>query len=191
MSYENAPQTKMLATHCMLCGKELCDAVSVEVGIGPICRKNAGYAEAANDDNRKAANKLIHTVACSKDTDARIAAMNSLMELGFVGVVKAMLKAVAPVKIAITDNGHPHGVGRLAVRTPYNPEVVSAMRNIPGRRWDGEGKVNTFPVSSKGQLWAMLQDHYAGRIGVGPKGIFRVAKGAQAVACKATLKAVA
>lgn len=187
MGYENAPQTHMLATHCIICDKELCDAVSVEVGIGPICRKKAGYGEAANDDNRKAANKHIHTVAVSKDTEQRIASMNALMDLGFEGVVKAMLKAVAKVKIAMTDENHPHGPGRLAIKTPYDYAAVAAMRNIPGRRWDGTNKVNTFPVSSKAKTWQLLQIHYAGAIGVGPKGIFevKVATAPKAVAYKA------
>ena len=190
MSYENAPQTHLLATHCMLCGKELCDAASVEAGIGPVCRKKAGYHEAVTEENRKAANKLIHTVAVSKDNDKRIEAMNELLGLGFQSVVKAMLKAVADVKIAITDENHPHGAGRLALKTPYDPAVVAAMRHIPGRRWDGTNKVNTFPASSKGATWKMLQEHYAGSIGVGPKGIFKVAKGAQASGGQ-VLKAVA
>jgi hypothetical protein len=180
MTYENAPQTKMMATHCMLCGRELCDAVSVEVGMGPVCRKRAGYHEVATDDNRQAANKLIHTVACSKDTDQRIAAMTELLDFGFIGVVQAMLAAVAEVKIAMTDATHPHGAGRLAVKSMYEPEVVKAFQTVPGRRWDRTNKINTFPVSSRHKLWTVLQTYYHGSIGVSPKGIFKVAKGAQA-----------
>lgn len=179
MSYENAPQTHMLATHCIICGKELCDAESVEAGIGPVCRKKTEYKAVCTEENRIAANKHIHTVACSKDTDERIASMNALLDLGFTGVVTAMLKAVADVKVAVTDDG------RYAVKTPYNPDVVYAMRNVPGRRWDKTNKVNTFPASSKGALWKVLQEHYDGSIGVGPKGIFKVAKPAQAIALKA------
>lgn len=173
MGYENAPQTALLATHCLICGKELCDAVSVEVGIGPVCRKNAGYKEGP-EENRKEANKRIHFVTVSKDTPERIKALNELMDLGFSGVVKAMLRAVATVKIAMTDESHPHGAGRYAVKTPYDPAVVSAMRHVPGRRWDKDGKVNTFPASSRQQLWQVLQIHHNGAIGVGPKGIFEV-----------------
>lgn len=192
MSYENAPQTALLATHCMLCGKELCDAVSVEVGIGPVCRKKAGYADGP-EESRKAANKLIHFVAVSKDNAQRIVAMNDLMGLGFAGVVKAMLRAVADVKISMTDESHPHGAGRLAVKTPYNPAAVVAMRNVPGRRWDGTNKINTFPVSSKNKLWQVLQIHNNGAIGVGPKGIFevKVATAPQAAPKTAAFKAVA
>lgn len=43
--YENAPAAAMLATHCC-CGRPLLDAVSVEAGIGPDCRKKHGFDEA-------------------------------------------------------------------------------------------------------------------------------------------------
>jgi hypothetical protein len=174
MSYENAPQTHLLATHCIICSRPLCDAESVEAGIGPICRKKTEYAAVCTDENRVAANKLIHTVSCSKDTDERISAMNALLDLGFTGVVQAMLKAIADVKIALTDETHAHGAGRYAVKTPYSPAVVNAMRTISGRRWDKQGKVNTFPQTSKVALFQMLCDSYEGSIAVGPKGIFKV-----------------
>ena len=43
MSYENAPATRMLATHCAACGRPLVDATSVETGMGPVCRERYGY----------------------------------------------------------------------------------------------------------------------------------------------------
>jgi hypothetical protein len=46
MSYESAPATKMLATQCACCGRPLVDAASIEAGMGPICRKQHGYAAA-------------------------------------------------------------------------------------------------------------------------------------------------
>lgn len=46
MSYETAPATKMLATFCACCARPLVDAVSVETGVGPDCRKTHGYATA-------------------------------------------------------------------------------------------------------------------------------------------------
>ena len=46
MSYESAPATAMLATHCAACGRPLLDADSVEAGLGPECRKRHGFAKA-------------------------------------------------------------------------------------------------------------------------------------------------
>ena len=166
MSYENAPQTHMLATHCCICSKELCDSASVEAGMGPHCRKKYGYTAAVTEANRKAANKLIHTLATSKDTEVRVGCLNTLMALGFQGVVQAVLKSLADVALTLDEQG------RYAVRTPYNPAVVEAMRSIPGRRWNKQAKINTFPQASKKELWALLQEHYHGGIGVGPKGVF-------------------
>lgn len=42
-SYTAAPACEMLATHCCVCGLPLLDALSVELGIGPICRKKYGF----------------------------------------------------------------------------------------------------------------------------------------------------
>lgn len=53
MGYENAPATKLLATHCCCCARPLVDAKSVELGIGPECRKRHGFAEAQEAPNWK------------------------------------------------------------------------------------------------------------------------------------------
>ena len=39
MTHELAAATRVLATTCCVCGRDLCDAKSVELGIGPVCRK--------------------------------------------------------------------------------------------------------------------------------------------------------
>lgn len=170
MSYENAPQTTMLATNCIICGKELCDARSVEIGLGPVCRRRAGYeadAQKISEDDRKKANKLIHTIAVSSDNETRVKGLVELKELGLDGVVKAILKSIATVVVAI-DNGN------LVVKTPYLPEVVPALRSVPGRRFDWDAKVNRFPLQSKGALYGVLKQHFSGSLAVGPRGIFVV-----------------
>lgn len=53
MGYENAPATKLLATHCCCCARPLVDAKSVELGIGPECRKRHGFTEAEVEPNWK------------------------------------------------------------------------------------------------------------------------------------------
>ena len=70
MSYLNAPATALIAVNCACCGKALVDAVSVSVGIGPICRAEylpADYDPAAH----KAANVLIHEAAAEGTTALR------------------------------------------------------------------------------------------------------------------------
>jgi hypothetical protein len=58
MSYESAPATKLLATHCACCSRPLVDAVSVETGIGPDCRKKHGYTQAQAEPNWEAVMQL-------------------------------------------------------------------------------------------------------------------------------------
>jgi hypothetical protein len=38
---------------------------------------------------------------------------------------------------------------RVAIATPYNRELVDAMKTVEGRRWDGANKVNTFPLEAE------------------------------------------
>lgn len=45
--YENAPATKFLATHCLICRKPLVDAESVERALGPCCARMHGYDNAS------------------------------------------------------------------------------------------------------------------------------------------------
>jgi hypothetical protein len=59
MSYENAPATKLLATHCACCARPLVDAVSVEAGVGPDCRKSHGYNEAQAEPDWDAVKALL------------------------------------------------------------------------------------------------------------------------------------
>lgn len=49
-TYENAPATLMLATHCCVCGRPLLDSDSVEMGIGPTCRGKTGFTAEPNWD---------------------------------------------------------------------------------------------------------------------------------------------
>ena len=63
MSHLNNPNTRRLATDCCVCGTALCDAKSVEMGIGPTCRKKTGFLavySAMSSRQQKAVNKLIH-----------------------------------------------------------------------------------------------------------------------------------
>jgi hypothetical protein len=68
-SYVNAPATKMLASHCAVCGRPLCDATSVELGIGPICRGKHGYDQADSDIDPTQALAVITALAATLDPE--------------------------------------------------------------------------------------------------------------------------
>jgi hypothetical protein len=190
MSYENAPATKMVATHCACCDRPLVDAKSVECGVGPVCREKHGFDIECNEEARAEANKLVYSIAVDRDGLQVVDACKRLFELGFTNLVVAILKRIAAVQVALTDDTHPHGAERLAVRTPYSVECVNRFRSIPGRRWDKESKLNTFPQASKGALWAALSELFAGQTGIGPKGPFIVGQ-KPAQAPQVAFKAVA
>jgi hypothetical protein len=56
---------------------------------------------------------------------------------------KALLQAGPPVfyNVTLADNGD-----KVVIDTPYNPDLVDAVRNLQGRSWDGGLKVNTADV---------------------------------------------
>lgn len=171
MSYENAPATKLLATHCAACGRPLVDALSVEIGMGPDCRKKYGYNEVvkglANDpaDRREQANRLVHRVAVHQDGLEAASAAAELRALGFERLADRLLERTAPVRVCVTDEG------RLEVRAPYNEMATDMFRRIPGRRWDRERKANLFPSAARVELWDALCIAYRGLVLLGPGGL--------------------
>ena len=112
-TYESAPSTILLATHCACCNRPLRDAVSVEAGMGPDCRDKHGYNEepacapdwatamreldgfvAIADVNptltpRKACNVLVHQAACQPRT-MRAPYVAAIAALGFTTLAKAL-----------------------------------------------------------------------------------------------------
>lgn len=170
MSYENAPATQMIATHCCVCNRPLVDSVSVELGIGPECRKKHGFNLEVSPEARLAANALVHKLAASWNTSSEMdlmAALKELQGLGFLQLAATIARRLAAVTVTEAD-------GVVTVDAAYSEKATAAFRKVPGRKWDATNKVNTFPESSKNILWGAIKHAYAGSIGVGPKGIFSI-----------------
>jgi len=169
MTYESAPATALLATQCCVCGRPLLDAKSVELGIGPICRKKHGYNIAdISDEARTAANGLVHRIAANGSTLESLADIAALLELGFdklAGKIEARMTS-----ITIKADG-----GVLSVKAPYDVDFVSAVKSIRGRRWNKETKTWGVPASERRALWNALKAYYPGVLAIGPKGAFQVA----------------
>ena len=171
MGYEDAPAAKMLATRCACCCKALLDAKSVEIGMGPSCRRKHGYDIACTNEERIAANKVVYEIALMAsnvlpETPVALkAATDALVGLGFTVLAARIMARVATVTVTETE-------GRLAVDTPYDPAIVDAFRRVAGRQWSKEKKVNTFPPAARLALWAVFQRFYPGKLGQGPKGLF-------------------
>jgi hypothetical protein len=200
MSYETAPATLMLATRCACCSRPLCDAVSVEAGVGPECRKRHGFDVAQGEpdwcaalvlldghvstadmhaaamagegeyDARAVVNLLVHRIACGPARRAD----------GAVMAITAAIRALGFITLAnkIVEHGggkvEVRAVGdRLAVTTPYNQAFVAALKAARvGARWDAASKVWTVPTdpSARKALWGALRSHYAGALLVSDTG---------------------
>jgi hypothetical protein len=194
-TYLSAPATTMLATNCACCGKALLDAVSVETGVGPDCRRKHGYEEAQGPSDMSAAafalidvwgdevleewtetertprqivNSLVHAVA-RLQTGPQIAPMiAAIAAMGFTTLAARIADRVGVVRIEVAEDG------ALVVRAPYNPDHVNRMRRVPGRKFirETKGGFDRVPASSKRDLWAALRASFAGLVAFGPKGAF-------------------
>ncbi|KKN79984.1 hypothetical protein LCGC14_0334920 [marine sediment metagenome] len=166
MSYENAPATRMLATQCAACARPLVDATSVETGMGPDCRKKYGVDD-LDPEARQQANKLVYQIAQDQDGATVLDCTARLRELGFGALAARIIKRLKIITVFRCDAG-------LVVKTPFDPNVVEAMREIPGRRWDKERKTNIFPATADRQVWGLLQRFYPGQTALGIHGAFTI-----------------
>jgi hypothetical protein len=165
MSYEQAPATKMLATHCIFCNRPLVDAASVEAGIGPVCRERVGYNEFVSDSVRKQANKLIHFIATNRKDPFLEVSLRELEDLGLTRLALKIEEALAEIKIEERDN-------KLWVEAPFLDSSLRDWRSIAGRFFDGQSKRNVVPSDQRKALYVLLTKHYKGCTAKGPKGLF-------------------
>lgn len=175
--YATTPACKMLATHCVVCGRPLLDSVSVTMGIGPECRK--GEDEGIGQEDRQLANKLVFEAALAAQSGhiskvleiAGRIADECDMEVLADKVRSRFTEASKTAKLVISVEGD-----MLRVATPFRRksarEFIDAWRGIPGRRFrDG---CNWVPQAQRPALWGLLKRFFPGEIGLGPKGVFRV-----------------
>ena len=174
--YTDSPACKMLNVRCVICGRLLVDAISIEAGLGPECRKeNDG---GIGSEVRGEANKIVHQAALAAGL-GRISevleAANKVESMGLVVLAGKMRRrfknAERQADIEIVESN-----GYYKVVTPYRRKdskaFINAWRKVPGRRW--ENGANVVPVESKTALWAVLRDFFGGNYAKGPKGIFKI-----------------
>jgi hypothetical protein len=171
MNYEMTPAAQLLATHCAACARPLVDAVSVEIGLGPTCRKKYGYDARASElegDARTEANRLVYAIAARQSGLEVAEAVVRLRALGFEKLADCITTRCETVRIV-------ERLGSLEISAPYNAEATIAWRSIKGRLFDRELKINVVPATEKRAVWDLLKKHYTGAIAIGPKGAFIVA----------------
>ena len=165
MSYESAPATKLLATHCIFCNRPLLDAASVEAGIGPVCREKVGYNDPVSDSDRKQANKLVHTIATNRQSPEVNRWITEIAMLGLERLSIRLKEALADIRIEQKED-------KLWIKAPYLEAALGDWRRIPGRLFDRGSKRNVVPSDQRVEVYRLLSRHYKGSTGLGPKGLF-------------------
>jgi len=165
MGYESLKSTQLLASHCAVCARPLRDAVSVELGIGPDCRRKHGYDSAITEENRAEANRLIYLIADAQTGIKAIDGARALKALGFTLLADRIVSRLCEVRIEQVED-------RFRVWGPYTENAVRELSSVPGRAWNREDKCNTFPVARKNALWGALKRAYPGYTLLIPSGDF-------------------
>jgi hypothetical protein len=192
--------TQLIGTrNCCRCGKDLTDAASLEVGIGPICRKldnallarliaanvpaalvtigtvvvsslpevtHATYANVladlaveGNDDWRKTAKRIEWILSWRTTEDNRNALVQTIEDLGYVGLAALISGDAATGKAVVTLEG-----GRLHLRGPRNRSGQAAIMGIPGRRFhsatDGVKASWSVPVAAGEAFRLVVAKHW-------------------------------
>lgn len=169
MGYENAPATAMLATHCAVCHRALLDAESVELGIGPECRKKYGFLVDVAPEARAEANKIVHAVAVGVTQgmapETLRAALATLSLLGFTVLSGKLAEGAAAVRVGVSPDG------RLSVVSPYVPAFSEDLKRECKARWDKENKAWLVGAAKREWLWTIIKRHFAGHLVMGTKGL--------------------
>lgn len=158
MSYENSLACKVLATACCVCGRPLVDSVSVEFGIGPICREKYGYNDPCSDADRKRANQLVWQAAVDQKITAEI--VQELLSLGFGRLAAKLAARIGDGSLEVTE-GECDGVQGYWLKAPYKEEANSDYYKA-GAKWKSAKKARFFKPEDKNKVWALIKTHFAG-----------------------------
>lgn len=183
-SYESAPATALVATHCCICGRALVEAESIASGIGPVCAEKTGFGRLGLEPSvREEVNRLVYRLAALQRSPEAVPVLQRLRQLGFVELVERIeerLDGLVELRIDSIE-----GVGLVVATLPWLGDAefqryVAGMRSIEGRRWrkvDGyRGKVDVIPdtVVARRAFYRLLSAVMPGRVAKSAKGMFLV-----------------
>jgi Family of unknown function (DUF6011) len=170
MDYTAAPATALVATHCVLCGRPLVDAPSVECGMGPTCRERALVG--APDAARAEVNALVHRIAAAPDAADVPSLVAQVAAHGYATLAARLTERLAEGR-AVTVRAEGDG---YAVAAPFSPAFNEALRECaPSRRWDRDAKVWRVPAVAKRGLWNALVRAFPGAPLITDRGVSVVA----------------
>ena len=190
MGYESSAACKIVATNCCACGKPLVDAKSVEVGMGPTCRKKYGWGVEVPDAVRALANKMVYRLACDVSQDTvtleSMEVADQLRDLGFAKIADIFQGRL--IKIAVTVDTF-NGEECYLVRAPYdetgqfNYDCWAKGRHgvkVPAFKAPTKKKIFHWAIPknsySRKRIFGALLKHYEGRLAFAPDGsVFQIA----------------
>ena len=122
MDYTAAPATALVATHCVLCGRPLVDAPSVECGMGPTCRERALVG--APDAARAEVNALVHRIAAAPDAADVPSLVAQIAAHGYATLAARLTERLAEGRaVTVRAEGDAY-----AVTAPYSEAFGAALR---------------------------------------------------------------
>lgn len=164
MGYEEAPLTQKMDTFCLCCSKPLVDAASLELGIGPICRKKLYNVVELNDESRKEINALLHKMSLDPSNEMVAKNIGRIEALGFTQLAKNIKKKFKLIEIGLID-------GKFIIRSPYNQVLVLSARQNKGF-FDPSDK--SWRFATKQNAWNVLKAAYPKYWALGPAGPFQI-----------------
>jgi hypothetical protein len=150
------------ATNCLICGLPLCDAVSVQVGVGPTCRKRIGLDK--KGPNRDAVNALTAAAALYADEGKVQEVLDIVVKieaLGYDKVAAGVYKRFIDIRI------EPQADGSWLVKTPFSHDWNAINWDLRLGRWDAARKGRVVNPNRAADLKFALGKVFAGRFGLG------------------------
>jgi hypothetical protein len=162
---------RLVATTCCVCATPLADETSVELGIGPTCRKRIAKLDttaAATPDWDAVADALGSFAAVDRSDDDRLALFEMAMGqivLARKGVAHKLANLITHYIAATQDRGHSIGDLILAIARMGRPNLAEALRKRQYPvRIEAEGDVlhvfTPFEESFKNAMWQRSLGHW-------------------------------
>lgn len=170
----------LIASKCTKCSRKLTDPVSIAIGIGPECRKNMGFAEGVEDDERlRALCTEANVRTFERDYLNAFIAISEIRLIGFPEIAASLEEAVKRICKKQESRGFRLPIitmtvvgDQIRVYAPYKTDALPSWRKLMS--WNKEKRRYEAQASSFDRKGFMdhLKAYYNGHMVTGPKGVF-------------------